>query len=80
MTSPADTTLLVFDDVFFDGFIGLAQPQTVQHTLQTLLHAIDAVLQANIHPQDKPTRKQEISASKLAAGDGAWSTSKIILG
>jgi hypothetical protein len=67
-------------DIYIDDFIGLAQQPTAQRTLRVLLHSIDAIFRAHPHPDDKPGRKQIISSSKLEAGDGAWSTKKIILG
>jgi len=51
-----------------------------QRTLRTILHSIDAIFRSTPHPKDKPTREQIISDSKLELGDGAWSTSKVVLG
>jgi hypothetical protein len=67
-------------DVHIDDFIGLAQGPTSTCTLQAILHAIDSVFQTTSHPADSPNRKQIISESKLATGDGAWSTQKTLLG
>jgi hypothetical protein len=76
---PSDTPLSCVD-VYIDDFIGLAQRPTTLKTLRTLLHSIDSLFRAFPDVADKPERKQIISASKLATGDGAWSTQKIILG
>jgi hypothetical protein len=67
-------------DVYIDDFIGLAQGPTSKRTLRAILHAIDSVFRTTSHPADSPNRKQIISESKLATGDGAWSTQKTLLG
>ncbi len=67
-------------DVYVDDFIGLAQPPLSTHTLRALLHSVDKVFRSHPVPDDKPWRKATISSSKLATGDGAWSTRKTILG
>jgi len=78
---------LSYVDVFIDDFIGLAQPPTAPGTLRRLLHSIDAIFRTHAKPDDKASRKQinsatklEVSATKLEVGDGAWSTEKVILG
>jgi hypothetical protein len=67
-------------DVYVDDFIGLAQHPFATHTLRALLHSIDKVFRGHPVPDDKPCRKTTISSSKLATGNGAWSTRKTILG
>jgi hypothetical protein len=67
-------------DIYVDDFIGIAQRPHLHTTLRVTLHAIDSIFHGDPLPTDKPTRKATISASKLAAGDGAWSTRKIVLG
>jgi hypothetical protein len=69
-------------DIFVDDFIGVAQgsPQSLLNTRRTVMHAIDAVLRP-LHPGiDPPHRTEPISTSKLAKGDGSWSTTKQLLG
>jgi hypothetical protein len=80
---PTASTLaspLSYVDVYIDDFIALAHRLCPIHTLHHLLWAITRVFRHDPHPADSPHRKQVISASKLAQGDGAWSTEKIILG
>jgi hypothetical protein len=74
------TQPLAYVDIYIDDFIGLAQPARAQHTLRATLHSLDKIFRPYPHPSDKPNRKLPLSMSKLMAGDGAWSTSKIILG
>jgi hypothetical protein len=71
---------LAYVDIYMDDFIGLAQRPRLNQTLNVLLNSVDRVFRSVPHPNDKPNRKQVISASKLAAGEGAWSTTKSILG
>jgi len=83
MHSPTPSTSLHplnVADVYIDDLIGLAQGPTSTRTLRAILHAIDSVFRTTSHPADSPSRKQIISASKLATGDGAWSTQKTLLG
>jgi hypothetical protein len=68
-------------DVFVDDFIGLCQGLKPRRNTvrRILLHSLDEVfrpLQAN----DNPHRKEPASEKKLAQGDGAWETRKLILG
>ena len=77
---PPSQNPLAYVDIYMDDFIGLAQRPRLTHTLNVLLNSIDLVFRGVPHPDDKPDRKQVISASKLAAGEGAWSTTKSILG
>jgi hypothetical protein len=79
-TGPAFTHPLSYVDIYIDDFIGLAQAPTADTTLCHLLHSIDKVFRYYPLPTDKPSCKSVISSSKLQQGDGAWSTSKIILG
>jgi hypothetical protein len=67
-------------DVYVDDFIGLTHASTAARTLRCILHAISAIFRQEPHPDDATTRKQIISQSKPAQGDGAWSTEKVILG
>jgi len=71
---------IAYTDVYMDDFIGISQPNTAAHTMRALLWGIHQVFRGTPHPADTPARKQVISASKLAAGDGQWSTQKPILG
>ena len=68
-------------DVFVDDFIGVAQgtPRSLLNTRRTVMHAIDAVLRP-LAVDDPIHRTEPISVSKLAKGDGAWATTKQILG
>jgi len=79
-TAISDPSPLAFADIYIDDFIGLAQPSEAPRTLRAMLHAIDSIFRGYPLPRDPPARKQVISASKLSAGDGAWSTQKVILG
>jgi hypothetical protein len=79
-TGPAFSHPLSYADIYIDDFIGLAQATTADTTLRHLLHSIDKVFRCYPLPTDKQTRKTIISSSKLQQGDGAWGTSKIILG
>jgi hypothetical protein len=67
-------------NVYMDDFIAVAQPARKHNTLRCLLHSISDVFRTSPHPNDKPSRKQIISESKLSKRDGAWSTRKNILG
>jgi hypothetical protein len=71
---------LAYADIYIDDFISLSQPIMAKQMLCTILHSIDAIFRSTPLPNNKPTWKQIISASKLALGDGAWSTSKVVLG
>jgi len=71
---------LSYVDVYMDDFIGLAQPSETHRTHRALLHSVDKIFRANTHPADPPNRKDIISRSKLAQGDGTWATTKTILG
>jgi hypothetical protein len=73
-------TPLSYVDIYMDDFIALSQPLTTTHTLRACLHSIHSIFRGTPHPEDPPMRKEVISASKLAAGDGHWSTQKNILG
>jgi hypothetical protein len=68
-------------DVFVDDFIAVAQGTTpsLRRTRRILLDTIDQVLRP-LSPTDPPYRTEPISTSKLAKGDGAWSTCKKLLG
>ena len=68
-------------DVFVDDFLTAAQGSTssLTRTRRTLLAAIDDVFRP-LSPDDPPHRTEPISTSKLAKGDGAWSTRKVLLG
>jgi len=79
-TPPRDSQPLGLTDVYIDDFIGVAQSPQAPAVLRALLHAISNVFRYHSHPDDKPLRKQTISTSKLAKGDGCWSTTKTILG
>jgi hypothetical protein len=68
-------------DDFVDDFLVAAQgpPSTLTRTKRTLLHTIDDVFRP-LSPTDPPHRTEPISTSKLAKGDGSWSTRKKLLG
>jgi hypothetical protein len=68
-------------DVFVDDFIGLCQGsencrQTVRHVM---FHSLDEIFRP-LQPGDNPHRKEPASEKKLAQGDGAWETRKLVLG
>jgi hypothetical protein len=67
-------------DVYMDDFIALAQHPNLQRTLHHTLKGILSVFRDNSHPADPPDRKHIISQTKMAKGDAAWSTKKVILG
>ncbi len=71
---------LAYSDVYMDDFLGLAQSSTATQTQQAIFNSIDAIFRANPLPNEAPNRKAIISQSKLATGDGTWSTWKVILG
>jgi len=71
---------LAYCNVYMDDFLGLSQPNTATYTQRHMLHSIDAVFRATPSPLDAPNRKEVISRSKLANGDGTWSTQKLVLG
>lgn len=88
LDSPAPNPLLVnlprplaAVDVFVDDFLVAAQgpPSALTRTKRTLLHTIDDVFRP-LEPTDPPHRTEPISTSKLAKGDGSWSTRKKLLG
>jgi hypothetical protein len=68
-------------DVFVDDFLVAAQgpPSSLTRTKRTLLHTIDDIFRP-LAPTDPPHRTEPISTSKLAKGDGSWSTRKKLLG
>ena len=68
-------------DVFVDDFIGVAQGNTpaLSRVRRTLMHTIDDVFRP-LTVSDPPHRTEPISVSKLSKGDGAWCTTKQILG
>jgi len=74
------TQPISYSDVYMDDFIGLSQPPTSITMQRAMLHSIDAVFRGHALPGDAPTRTAVISTKKLAAGDGTWSTQKVILG
>ena len=72
---------LGYIDVYVDDFIGLAQgSRRRRNRIRSLLfHAVDQVFRPP-HADDPSHRKDPISVKKLLKGDGAWETTKIILG
>jgi hypothetical protein len=66
-------------DVYIDDFLALAQPTQLVPTLAHTLQGIFSVFRDLPHAADASTRKHIVSHPKLLQGDGAWSTSKIIL-
>jgi hypothetical protein len=64
-----------------DDFLGLVQgPQSVRlATRRTLFECLDTVFRP-LAPEDNPRRKEPNSTKKLAKGDGAWATRKVMLG
>jgi hypothetical protein len=71
---------LAWVDVYIDDFISIAQAPRTYETLNSALHSISSIFRHEPHASDRSARKQTISASKLASGDGAWSTKKQVLG
>jgi hypothetical protein len=69
-----------YTDVYMDNFLGLAQPACSKPTQKAILHSIDSVFRPGTLPGDAPNPKAVISQSKLDAGDGTWSTQKVVLG
>jgi len=74
------TQPISYSDVYMDDFIGLSQAPTSITTQRAMLHGIDAVFRGHALPGDAPNQTAVISTKKLAAGDGTWSTQKVILG
>ena len=66
-------------DVFVDDFLAMAQAPATCRTRRTLLHTIDQVFRP-LAPDDPAHRTEPISVTKLAKGDAAWSTQKMMLG
>jgi hypothetical protein len=68
-------------DVYVDDFIGLAQgPARRRRRIRAILfHAIDHIFRPP-DQLDPDHRKDPISIKKLLKGDGAWETTKLILG
>ena len=69
-------------DVYMDDFIALTQHQRKadrQAMRRTLFATLDQVLRP-LDPTDNPCRKEPNSTKKLAKGDSAWGTRKVILG
>lgn len=68
-------------DVYMDDFILLSQLSKEQRTAarRTVFECIDSVLRP-LSPTDNPNRKEPNSVKKLAKGDAAWSTRKVVLG
>ncbi len=54
-------------DIYLDDFMALAQPPRHVKTMRTLLHAMDAIFFGTLAHN---TRRNIISASKIAKGDG----------
>jgi hypothetical protein len=73
------TPPIAFLDVYIDDFIGIAQRPRTWHALNVTLNAISSIFHHDAHPNDKPSRKATISASKINKRDGAWTTSKVVL-
>ena len=69
-------------DVYVDDFIGAVQggKRRRRRIRRILFHAIDSVLRPNDAADAAAGRKDPISAKKLGKGDGAWETTKLILG
>ena len=69
-------------DVYMDDFITLTQHRQAEArraVRRTLFATIDQVLRP-LSAMDNPCRKEPNSTKKLAKGDAAWSTKKVILG
>jgi hypothetical protein len=68
-------------DVYMDDFILLSQLPRPDRVVarRTVFECIDSVLRP-ISDGDNPFRKEPNSTKKLAQGDAAWSTRKVILG
>jgi len=72
---------LSYVDVYVDDFLGLANgpPKVRARVRRALLTALDSVIRPS-DPDDTPSRKEPASLKKLAQGDGAWATQKVVLG
>lgn len=72
---------LSYVDVYVDDFLGLSNgpPEERSRVRRALLEALDAVIRP-LDEGDNSARKAPASIKKLAQGDGAWATQKILLG
>jgi hypothetical protein len=69
-------------DVYVDDFIGLAQGNRphLERVRRTLFETVDSVLRP-LEPVDGASNREEpVSVKKLRKGDGAWNTTKVVLG
>jgi len=62
-----------------DDFIALAQHPNLARTLHHTVHGILSVFRDDQHQDDLTDRNHIISKSKMASGDVAWSTEKVVL-
>jgi len=69
-----------YTDVYLDDFIALAQHPNLPRTLHHTVSGILSVFRDNPLPHDPVARTHIISTSKMAKGDAAWSTEKVVLG
>jgi len=69
-----------YTDVYMDDFIALAQQPCLRRVLHHTLKGILSVFRDDPHKDDPATRRHIISTSKMAKGEAAWSTRKVILG
>jgi hypothetical protein len=68
-----------YSDVYMDDFIALAQHPNLARTLHHTVHGILSVFRDDQHQDDLTDRNHIISKSKMASGDVAWSTEKVVL-
>jgi len=69
-----------YTDVYLDDFIALAQHPNLPRTLHHTVSGILSVFHDKPLPHDPVARMHIISTSKMAKGDAAWSTEKVVLG
>jgi hypothetical protein len=74
-------TPLAHWDVYVDDFVGLVQggARTRRRDKRALLHTLDTVLRP-LDSADSPYRQEPASTKKMAKGESAWATVKVILG
>ena len=76
----ANAQLLVYVDIFFDDFLGLAQGPTHQRrqVCRILFHTLDKVFRP-LEKLDPPQRKESLLLKKMDTCDCSWSTYQVLL-
>jgi hypothetical protein len=69
-----------YTDVYIDDFIALAQHPNLPRTLHHTVSGILSVFRDKPLPHDPVARTHIINTSKMAKGEAAWSTEKVVLG